>query len=912
MHLEERGFGVLAASSAAEGARLAAKAQPSVIVLDMRLPDGSGIDLLPALREQASESPVLIITAHHDMASTILAMKAGAFDYLHKPIDIEAFDLALGRALELRRLSRAPDALPVGTLDPLEGLVGTSRPMQRLFKELGKVSASRATVLIQGESGTGKEMIARILHSYGQSPGETKPFVAINCSALVDSLLESELFGHEKGAFTGAVQTKLGRFELAQDGTVFLDEIGDMSISVQGKLLRVLQEREFERVGGTRTIQVRARVLAATHRDLAADVRAGLFRGDLYQRLKVVTLRVPPLRERKDDIPALVESLLARINQRLHKRLRRVPRQSLLILQEREWLGNVREMSYDDFEPPKGTFTVLVDYPWDEQGHTVDEDRLRAANFRKMKGNRYTVCWLPRHMTPNELGVLTEVAAVRHLLSDAGQEELLATLGPQDRSKVVEQAGVRAQTLSGQLDELLREVYVQHGEFLALTSDIDGSRPHKTLPENLVHITTLLMDRQFPQHPQFGAEPKKQDLDALLTWMVQAGETNVSVAYDEATAKVLRSLGQPLELVNLGQTKASLRLDSRYIKDVLQRTDHDSVRWEQVAEHLREIYGFQPLVSDLFLAFLCQRDHRALQAVSGESMEVKIGMSPALSDQVQLQRGMLVGAADWGRLRDLGNQLFAVSRPPAHRSLQAQDRFAKALKEAGQAKRAVLQGLHLRLTQLGITKGDRLQELATTNSRLAALAQTTNDSFKVLTELLAAWPEEGGTADPLRSLVQHCEVISDALGRLNENARRTLRAGAGHASLGGALRDHLSALDERLAAGQSAQPLDLHWINGWNRTADQLIHQIMEHSVTQPATPPGASASAPPTTATKLATPTPPPAPPTLPANVLYTAQLNPRDPDAVSKFLAEVRKALGKLGDGRIQVALVRQEDAE
>jgi len=344
MHLEERGYGVLAASSAAEGARLAAKAQPSAIVLDMRLPDGSGIDLLPALREQASESPVLMITAHHDMATTILAMKAGAFDYLHKPLDIEAFDQALARALELRRLSRSPDALPVGASDSLANLVGASRPMQRLFKELGKVAGSRAAVLIQGESGTGKEMIARILHSYGQAPGETRPFIAINCSALVETLLETELFGHEKGAFTGAVQSKAGRFELAQDGTVFLDEIGELSLSLQSKLLRVLQEREFERVGGTRSIAVRARVLAATHRDLASDVRAGLFRADLYQRLKVVTLRVPPLRERREDIPLLVEHLLSRINQRLHKRLRRVPRQSLMLLQERHWPGNVREL----------------------------------------------------------------------------------------------------------------------------------------------------------------------------------------------------------------------------------------------------------------------------------------------------------------------------------------------------------------------------------------------------------------------------------------------------------------------------------------------------------------------------------------------------------------------------------------
>lgn len=575
-------------------------------------------------------------------------------------------------------------------------------------------------------------------------------------------------------------------------------------------------------------------------------------------------------------------------------------------------LGNVREMSYDDFEPPKGTFAVLVDYPWDEPGRTVDEDRLRAANFRKTKGNRYSVCWLPRHMTPNELGVLTELAAVRYLLSEAGQEELLATLGPQDRSKVIDQATVRAQTLAGQLDELLREVYVQHGEFLALTSDIDGSRPHKTLTENLAHITTLLMDRQFPQHPQFGSEPKKQDLEVLLTWMVQAGETNVSVAYDEATAKVLRSLGQPLELVNLGQTKAALRLDSRYIKDVLTRTDQDSVRWEQVAEHLREYYGFQPLLSDLFLGFLCQRDHRALQGVSGEPMDVKIGMAPTLSDQVVLQRGMLIGPADWGRLRDLGSHLFAVARPPAHRSLQGQDRFAKALKEAGQAKRAVLQGLHQRLTQLGVANADRLKELATANSRLAPLEQTTSDSFKVLSELLAAWPEGDDTFDQLRSLVQQAEAIRDALGQLNENARRTLQAGASHASLGGELRDHLSVLDGRLAAGQAAQPLNQEWVKGWNRAAEQLIHRIMEHSVSVPPVSPGPALTAAAPGAAKTAASSPPSAPSPSPSEVLCTAQLNPRDPDAVTKFLAEVRKALGKLGDGRIQVALIRREDVE
>ena len=189
------------------------------------------------------------------------------------------------------------------------------------------------------------------------------------------------------------------------------------------------------------------------------------------------------------------------------------------------------------------------------------------------------------------------------------------------------------------------------------------------------------MDRRYPQHPTFLADPKKQDLEALLDWMVQAGETNVSVAYDESVGKVLKTLGQPLELVNLGQTKASLRLDSRYIKDVLQRTDQDSVAWTPIADHLRETYGFQPLVVDLFLCFLCQRDHRALQEIDGETVEVRIGMPQ--TTRVRLQRGKLVSAADWHRLRDLGNQLFEEPRPPAHRSLQGQDRFAAALRAAG-------------------------------------------------------------------------------------------------------------------------------------------------------------------------------------------------------------------------------------
>jgi two-component system response regulator AtoC len=343
MHLEERGFGVMSAATGAEGFRIAEESSPAAIVLDMRLPDASGIDLIPELRKRAAEAPVLMITAHHDMATTILAMKAGAFDYIHKPIDIQAFDVALDRALEVRRLSRGTDYLSVegGRAFKLDDIVGNSPVMQRLFKDVGRVAASRATVLIQGESGTGKELIARVIHSYS---APQKPFIGINCSAIVDTLLESELFGHEKGAFTGAVQAKAGKFELAEDGSIFLDEIGELSQNLQAKLLRALQEREVERVGGVRRIPIRARILAATNRDLEDEVRAGRFREDLYQRLKVVTLRLPSLRERIEDVPLLVEHLLVKINQRLHKNLRRVPREVIERLQQRSWPGNVREL----------------------------------------------------------------------------------------------------------------------------------------------------------------------------------------------------------------------------------------------------------------------------------------------------------------------------------------------------------------------------------------------------------------------------------------------------------------------------------------------------------------------------------------------------------------------------------------
>ncbi|QRK04932.1 sigma-54-dependent Fis family transcriptional regulator [Archangium violaceum] len=337
-------YQVVTATSAAEALRVAHEIMPGVVILDMKLPDRTGLDIIEEMKSLCGDARIILVTAFHDMETTIRAMKAGAFDYIHKPFpDLTALDIVVSRALEYRQLSRRAATVNVETAAARLGdIVGTSPLIQQLVKEIGKVSASRATVLINGESGTGKELIARVIHNY--SYDEPKPFIGINCSAIVDTLLESELFGHEKGAFTGANAVKPGKFELAEDGTIFLDEIGDMSLMLQAKLLRVLQEREFERVGGVKRIKLRARVIAATHRHLADEVASGRFREDLYQRLKVITLQIPPLRERREDIPLLVQHLLERINEKVHKRVTRVPPEVLAHLTRLPWRGNVREL----------------------------------------------------------------------------------------------------------------------------------------------------------------------------------------------------------------------------------------------------------------------------------------------------------------------------------------------------------------------------------------------------------------------------------------------------------------------------------------------------------------------------------------------------------------------------------------
>ncbi len=343
LYLEEEGYDVQTALTGTEGLRKFVEISPDLVILDIRLPDVDGFRILEDLKEEDENVKVIMITAHHDMASTIRAMKEGAFDYIHKPIDIDELEIAIKKALKALDMERKIDGLLGEPFRDFKmgDIIGSGPKMNEIFKTIGVVSQGRATVLIQGESGTGKELIAKVIHS---NTTRDEPFIAVNCSAIVETLLESELFGHEKGAFTGAVARKPGKFELARYGTIFLDEISEMSLNLQAKLLRVLQEREFERVGGKDRIKVNARVIAATNKDLWELVKQGKFRDDLYYRLNIVTINIPPLRERKEDIPLLVDYLLKKINHDLHKNIVGVSDEMMETFYKYNWPGNVREL----------------------------------------------------------------------------------------------------------------------------------------------------------------------------------------------------------------------------------------------------------------------------------------------------------------------------------------------------------------------------------------------------------------------------------------------------------------------------------------------------------------------------------------------------------------------------------------
>jgi DNA-binding NtrC family response regulator len=318
---------------------------PDLVITDLRLPDTSGIEILSKVKEYNPAIQVIIMTAYADMSNIIQSMQLNAYDIVKKPFDMEKFLDIVRQALESRNLDDNKSfKINEETYDPVKEiiLIGNSPAIYDLYKKIGKVSSNRVSVLIFGESGTGKELVAKIIHNSGIT--KSKPFIPVNCSALTETLLESELFGHVKGAFTDAARNKKGKFELAEDGTIFLDEISEISPSLQVKLLRVIQEKEFEKVGDEAPIPMRARLIVATNKNLADLVNQGKFREDLYYRLKVFSIEIPPLRDRKSDLPALVTHFLRKINSELGKNVTIIPYEVMELLQEYDWVGNVREL----------------------------------------------------------------------------------------------------------------------------------------------------------------------------------------------------------------------------------------------------------------------------------------------------------------------------------------------------------------------------------------------------------------------------------------------------------------------------------------------------------------------------------------------------------------------------------------
>ena len=344
MFLHEKGYEAVTSEDGVKGLEAVQKERPDLVILDIRLPGMDGLEVLKKIKDKDENLYVIMITAYHAMEATIQAMKLGAYEYIHKPIDVDELEIAIDKVVNNRKLNtRLEDLIMEISEDySVDNIIGRTKPMQEIFKTIGLVSESKTTVLILGESGTGKELIAKAIHY--NSPYRRDPFLPINCSALVETLLESELFGHEKGAFTGATHLKRGKIELAQNGTIFLDEIGEISPTLQVKLLRFLQEKEFERVGGEEALRSNARIIAATNRDLSRLVEGKRFREDLYFRLKVVEIHVPQLRERKPDIPLLVKHLLNKINKELHKKVTKIPKEVMEGLVNYPWPGNVREL----------------------------------------------------------------------------------------------------------------------------------------------------------------------------------------------------------------------------------------------------------------------------------------------------------------------------------------------------------------------------------------------------------------------------------------------------------------------------------------------------------------------------------------------------------------------------------------
>ncbi len=339
--LKDEGYGVILAESSEQALVRLKTDTPDIVLLDIWMPGMDGVDALKEIRKQYPELPVVMISGHATIETAVKTTKLGAYDFIEKPLHIDKVCLVIEHALEQRRLVEENTALKEGQLAQYK-IIGTSQSIRKLKDEIKRAAPANSWVLITGENGTGKELVARNLHT--MSEREEKPFIAVNCAAIPEELIESELFGHEKGAFTGAISQKKGRFDMADKGTLFLDEIADMSLKTQAKILRILQEQNFERVGGTRKISVDVRVIAATNKNLEDEIKAGKFREDLYYRLNVIPFHVPPLRDRETDVPVFIDYYLQEFARQTAREVPVISSEAIKLLTSYSWPGNVREL----------------------------------------------------------------------------------------------------------------------------------------------------------------------------------------------------------------------------------------------------------------------------------------------------------------------------------------------------------------------------------------------------------------------------------------------------------------------------------------------------------------------------------------------------------------------------------------
>jgi two-component system response regulator AtoC len=437
--LRSEGYQTLEAADGGEALAKVTENSPDAVLLDLKMPGRGGLDVLAALEPVLVELPVIVITALGGSAAAIEAMRRGAYDYLTKPFDLDEVVLTLKRALKQRDLAREVKALRAcngdddgDTSDQSAGaepeLIGQSAAMREVYKSIGLAAATDAPVLILGESGTGKELVATALHRH--SDRSAGPFIRVNCGALPEGLVESELFGHERGAFTGAERQKPGRFERAAKGTIFLDEVGELPLPAQVKILRVLQQNEFERVGGTETLHSDARVISATHRDLSKEVAAGRFREDLYYRLNVARIVIPPLRDRPEDIEPLAEYILRRVERRHGWNALSLSREALAAIRERPWPGNVRQLE-----------NMIARAAIASRGRTILREHLEAEQSTDVS--------IPE--TPDAGGSMPLRALLAEVERRAIERALIACGG--NRTKTAEKLGISRRQLFDKIRE---------------------------------------------------------------------------------------------------------------------------------------------------------------------------------------------------------------------------------------------------------------------------------------------------------------------------------------------------------------------------------------------------------------------------------------------------------------------------